>query len=115
MAEVGEPVEVEARLATPLTVYGNAALRYISEVPTDITKDQPFAMRVGLENMTPARVYDVEIGLGDGDSWQLNGPTEPSPPGVRKTDVIEPGATQWAPCALIPDIETAHATRDNST
>src|SRR3546814_2977176 len=69
-------------------------------------------MRVGLENMTPARVYDVEIGLGDGDSWQLNGPTEPSPPGVRKTDVIEPGEIWWSTWDLIPDIETGTAKID---
>src|SRR3546814_7574675 len=69
-------------------------------------------MRVGLENMTPARVYDVEIGLGDGDSWQLNGPTEPSPPGVRKTDVIEPGEIWWSTFDLIPDIETETAKID---
>ena len=92
---IGAPIQLDARSAVPLRVWGGDAVQLIVEADNKAFAHFPYRARLGLKNVSPTPVYNPRIALGERPANTVAPPCG-GVEGSVGTASIAPGETWWS-------------------
>ena len=99
-------VDLEAKLASPLHVWGASALKFHVQADSgSLTEGVPYHVRIGLENVADIPLYNLAVAIDSNE--HANFIFQPSQQFEAETGELKPGETFYAPeDIVVPSVST---------